>query len=376
MQDFEKLGAAIGLEQQACIFETMGSLFKELFAVAGRKDHLEPRMKGAEFQGKFGAGQGVGHDHVGEEQIKRLGRFRPGLQRAWTIHGGGDVVAGAGGDDAHRVADRLLIFDQQNSFAATKGRYAGGGKGLGRRWAHAGFGEGGQKHGERGADIDRALDLNPAFVLTDDAIHGGQTEAGALTDILGGEKRLIYMREDRGVHAPAVVGDGKTEEVSAAGIGMPAPVVFGERDSSQANADGARAGDRIAGVDDEIHDNLLEIGGIGENARQIFGAVTLKLDVLGQKAREHVAQVGQRDAEIQRLGAGNLTPAEDKQLPRQGRGALAGGEHLRETGTVLLGQRCIVQGETGVTEDDREEVVEIVRDAGGEFADGLHFLGL
>ena len=76
-----------------------------------------------------------------------------------------------------------------------------------------------------------------------------------------------------------------------------------------------------------------------------------------------------------RLGLDELAAAEGEQLARQPGGALGGlRDLLRGTraGVVQIGhrqQRCVAV-------DDGEDVVEIVRDAAGELADGLHFLRL
>ena len=54
----------------------------------------------------------------------------------------------------------------------------------------AGFASHGKKNLEHGADADFALDFDPAVMLFDDAINGGQSQSRSFADFLGGEKRL------------------------------------------------------------------------------------------------------------------------------------------------------------------------------------------
>jgi len=71
----------------------------------------------------------------------------------------------------------------------------------------------------------------------------------------------------------------------------------------------------------------------------------------------------------------HLLPPEREQLPRQiGRTLPAFLTSSRSAWTVA--RREPFEGEARVTEDDREEVVEVMRDAAREAADGVHLLGL
>ena len=82
------------------------------------------------------------------------------------------------------------------------------------------LGDAGEKNGEGGAGAGLALDGDPALMLLDDAIDGGQAQAGALADFLGGEKRLEQMAQRLVVHAQAGVGDAQADEMPRAGLGI------------------------------------------------------------------------------------------------------------------------------------------------------------
>ena len=75
------------------------------------------------------------------------------------------------------------------------------------------------------------------------------------------------------------------------------------------------------------------------------------------------------------LGLKDLPAAEREQLAREGRGALAGVLDLAERGPEILVVRELRLHQLRVAEDDREEVVEVVRDAAREAADRFHLLG-
>ena len=79
------------------------------------------------------------------------------------------------------------------------GAAAGSGGGVGAR----------QINFEGGAGIQFAVNADVAAALADDAVAGGQAEAGALAEALGGEERLEQMRLDVLGHAHAVVADGE-----------------------------------------------------------------------------------------------------------------------------------------------------------------------
>ena len=73
----------------------------------------------------------------------------------------------------------------------------------------------------------------------------------------------------------------------------------------------------------------------------------------------------------------DLLAAERQQLARQRRGALAGALHVgqRPVDRDRPGSH-VVQHRLGVAEDDRQQVVEVVRHAAGQPADRLHLLRL
>ena len=106
-----------------------------------------------------------------------------------------------------------------------------------------------------------------------------------------------------------------------------------------------------------------------------LAVIQLQRHVLAQQPAEHVGHVADDFVHVQPLGLDELAAAEGEQLPREAGGALGGlRDLLRGTrrGVVEVRRRQ----QRGVAVNDGEDVVEIVRDAAGELADGLHFLRL
>ena len=116
-----------------------------------------------------------------------------------------------------------------------------------------------QEDAERGALTGLGVDIDKAAGLLDDAIHRRQAEAGALADFLGREERLKDLVDDLRGNAGAGVDDID-------------PHIFRRRHALVGEAPGllrchvggsnrqrAAIGHRIAGVNGQIDDHLLEL---------------------------------------------------------------------------------------------------------------------
>ena len=101
----------------------------------------------------------------------------------------------------------------------------------------------------------------------------------------------------------------------------------------------------------------------------------LQRDVLAEQPSEHLRHAADHAVEVERARVDNLLAAKSEQLAREAGGALGGLLDLVGGGERLRIERRQAE-QRGVAEDDGEDVVEIVRDAAGELADGLHFLRL
>ena len=79
---------------------------------------------------------------------------------------------------------------------------------------------------------------------------------------------------------------------------------------------------------------------------------------------------------VEDRGLQDLLPAEGQELPRQIRRALAGAQDLRQVVAHRVPRLETGAEHLAVAEDDRQEIVEVVRDPARELADGLHLLSL
>ena len=97
-----------------------------------------------------------------------------------------------------------------------------------------------------------------------------------------------------------------------------------------------------------------------------------KLDVLTEDAAQRLFDATDDLVQIEQHRLQHLPPTEGEELLHQGRGTPDSLLHLVEVvaNRALGGQR--LDGEAGIAEHHREEIVEVVRDAAGETADRLH----
>ena len=132
---------------------------------------------------------------------------------------------------------------------------------------------------------------------------------------------------------------------------------------------------RVARVDREIDDHLLELSRIGADRTELGVEHRQQLDVLADQAPQHHVHVGDDGVEVEHPGLQDLPAAEREQLPGERRGARGG---LLDLLGVASQARVVLAGdeELAVAGDGGQQVVEVVRDATGEPADRFHLLGL
>jgi hypothetical protein len=133
-------------------------------------------------------------------------------------------------------------------------------------------------------------------------------------------------------------------------------------------------GHRVAGVEDEVHDHLLDLPGVDLDVVKVGGGDDVQLDVLADDAREHAPRLRERLVEVDDAWREHLPPAEGEELLRQLRGSQPGRADLRRLDAHRVLCLEVAQHQVRVADDHGEEVVEIVRDASGELSDGVHLL--
>jgi len=130
----------------------------------------------------------------------------------------------------------------------------------------------------------------------------------------------------------------------------------------------------VAGIHDQVHDDLLELARIGFDPPQRGRKDGPQRDVLADQAAKHGFHVLHDGVEVEDLGLEHLLAAEGEELAGQ-----LGGAHGRLPEELdvathrVLGTEPLEQ-EVAPTEHDGHEVVEVVRDAAGEAPHRLHLL--
>ena len=144
-----------------------------------------------------------------------------------------------------------------------------------------------------------------------------------------------------------------------------------------AEGEASALGHGIAGVDGEVDEDLFDLAAVGADVDVVGVELGLEDDVLAEEGAKEVVEVVDDLVEVEDFGLDDLLAAEGEELACEGAGACGGAEDFGGFGLGaggLFGE--VVVEDFAVAADGGEEVVEVVGDAAGEEADGLHFLGL
>lgn len=204
----------------------------------------------------------------------------------------------------------------------------------------------------------------------DDVAADGEAESGASQACgvgggLGREERVEDAFEDSGGHAGARIGDG---DFSPALGGI------------QTDAEGERAalGHGLTGIDDEIQENLLNLGGInacgGTGVDAEIDGDTVFFEVFCGDAEDILDEAGEVGG-VQAVGLGS---GEGKHAGGDSGGAFSAFQDAFQGFLAVFGI-VAAEPELGVVEDWREGVIEFVADGPGDDAqrrDALECLDL
>ena len=297
---------------------------------------------------------------------------RAGHERIVRTGGGEHGVAGLVEDPSDDPAHGLLVFNHENSLSP--GRPV-----RNRRQTDAGHGCAGrdlarQIDPECGSLAGLAVDPDVAAALLDDAVHRGQPQAGSLALLLGGEERLEDPRLRDSVHAEAGVADGEVDVRPGLHAHVAGRMLFVEIHVGCLDGELASVGHGIAGVHHQIHEDLLDLAWVGPHHAEVRRQHLNIVDVFAENPPQHLFDPSGDLIQVQHHRLQHLLAAEGQELPGQGHRALARLLGLQE---FLFGPVVIREprdGELRAAHDHRKQVVEVVRDATCEAADGFQFL--
>ena len=291
-------------------------------------------------------------------------------------HGIAALRQGARTEGAHG----LLVLDQQHRAVAGM---VGGGLGLavrlGRsrsRLLHLLAEMARQIDAEHGAASHRAVAEDEPARLLDEAIHHRQAEPGALADLLGGEEGLEDLVDDLLRDTCAGILDLDQHIVRHRHLALAGGLDLAGRHVARADRQLATVRHGVTGVHRQVDDDLLELGQVGAHRPQVPPVPHVELDPLPEQPLQQHAELGQDLAEMHHLRPQGLPPRERQQLPHEPGGPVGVLLDLHDVLERRIRRPVVHQQQVRIAEDALQHVVEVMRHAAGQLADGLHLLRL
>ena len=234
------------------------------------------------------------------------------------------------------------------------------------------FGYGAPGRDGRKEDPDRrpgarlADQVHPTAAPPDRAADDRQPQPGPLPRRLRSEERLKRPRLHLVRHPRARVAHGQQYVLARRGVGVRPPVPLPHPEHARLDGQRPAAGHRVLRVDRQVQNHLLHLCRIGPHPGRGAGQVGDEGDVLPEEVAEEPGRPRHRLVEVENFWLGSGLAAEGQKLRRQPRGPLARGRHLVYEVAVRTRVREFVEKDLGVPVDDRQQVVEVVRDATGQ----------
>src|ERR1035437_3301264 len=219
-----------------------------------------------------------GHHHVGKHDVNLLRLL--GVERnRLSSFSGGDSTVTEGLECALRdVADRELVVDHKHEFVAAtrefdlKGRC---GRSPERR-------VGGQVDPERRASTNFAVNMDETTMGFDDGVYRRETEACAFANFLGCKEWFENAFTNCLWYTQPGVAYLDHHVPSCANFPAGAKVQGLESDVDHAQREGAAVRHGVAGVDGEIEQHLMKLGGVTGYGPKIIGDPRHNFDITGE----------------------------------------------------------------------------------------------
>ena len=152
--------------------------------------------------------------------------------------------------------------------------------------------------------------------------------------------------------------------------------VAGEMDVAGGDPDLAAARHRVPGVDDEVHDHLLDLALVDPDRGEVGPVLDLQRHLVGQKPVQEVGELGERVLQVDDGRAQGLLAREGEELADQRRRPVGVLADLHQVAVLDVGDLVAHQEQVAVAVDRGQQVVEVVGDPAGELAHRLHLLAL
>ncbi len=165
-------GVRLGQEYALDAAEKFGASASDLRAIATSENGFEGRLEAGKPIRKFKAGQAIGHDEVGDQQIDLRAVLAPNFQSGFARRGLKNIVTHAAQNAGRQRAHRILILDKQDGFVTALNFDLGDLLGVRRHGCQSR-----QENPEGSAQADLGGHLDPTLVLFDYAIGCSQTDS-------------------------------------------------------------------------------------------------------------------------------------------------------------------------------------------------------
>ena len=232
-----------------------------------------------------------------------------------------DAIAEARQRLAREIADGIVVFDEEHGLRSPQRRFGAFDRRRDGRRRHA---HRRQRDRERRALARLALGPDVTRALPDDAVDGGEAEAGALADLLRREERLEEVRPHVRRHAVAGIADAQQHVRSRRAGDVRREVVALGGDVRGLDDEPAAVRHRVAGVHGEVQQDLFDLRAIRLDLIEVRRELQLEHDVLAEQALHQVAGAADDVVEIQDDRLQHLLAAEREQFAGERGGAASG----------------------------------------------------
>ena len=184
------------------------------------------------------------------------------------------------------------------------------------------------------------------------------------------------MRADAVWDAVAGVADRHGDVAAGRNVHQARRVGLGKDPILSRNREHTTVGHGVAPVDDEVHDDLLDLPRVCGYTGEVIREHEPQDDIFADQPPQHVGHAGHERVLVHQARMENLAPAERQQAVRE-----RGAPLRRVIDELKIAPRRVVGSEPahedlGSAGDHHQEVVEVVRDPPGQPSDGFQLLGV
>src|SRR4029077_7684183 len=221
---------------------------------------------------------------------------------------------------------------------------------------------------------DLAVDPDVATALLYNSVDGCQSQAGALTEFFGGEKRLKNPQLRLAIHSAAGIRDRQHHIAARHRLRMLFSITFVNFDIACLDGDAPALGHGVPRVHRQVQEYLFNLSGVGFDSAKGRIERDFELDIRADQATQQDLHFPQRICEIEDSRLNKLLAAESEELAGQ---VCRGNARLSDYFEFLDGG--VIRWKRGkddirISQYHGQQIVEIVGHAASEPANGIHSL--